>query len=267
MKQLKSTIQDLGEVFNRSISVKYLAEPFVAFDEKRPASEVRDFMSKRDFDIVGVRRDGVVVGYVKRDELLDEPVGAYVKPLDEQFVLEDWRPMLDAMQLLEKSAYVLVVVMGDIFGIITKGDLQKAPIRMWLFGMLSILEMQFLRLIRAAYPQDSWTGLITKKRLDDARECLKDRKKRNEAIDLADCLQFADKRDIILKTDYLRDALGFISKPKGKKLLNDLKDLRDDLAHSQDIIAGRWPKLIDLARKAEDLLNNCEDWKPNSLSN
>jgi hypothetical protein len=72
MKHLKSSLRDLRQVFDRSISVRYLAEPFVSFDAQRHAPEVRTFMEARDFDIVGVRQNGAVVGCVCRADLQED---------------------------------------------------------------------------------------------------------------------------------------------------------------------------------------------------
>ena len=87
-----------------------------------------------------------------------------------------------------------------------------------------------------------------------AEQLLQERRHRNEAIDLADCLQFTDKRTIVLKSNSLRHALGFPSKGKGEELLKTLEHLRDELAHAQDIITGRWPQLVEFAQRAEELL-------------
>lgn len=262
MKHLKSSLRDLRQVFDRSVSVRYIAAPFVSFDAQRHAPAVWTFMEAKDFDIVGVRQNGTVVGYVCRADLQEGTLEQYVRPFDEQLLLDDWSPMLTVLQLLARFPQVFVVVMGEVSGIIMKGDLQKAPVRMWLFGVLSLLEMQFLRLIRTTYPQDSWKGLLSAKRLATAEELLQKRKYRNEAIDLVDCLQFADKRTIVLKNDSLRHALSFPSKSEGEKLLKDLEHLRDELAHAQDIITGRWPQLVAFAQRAEELLAACETLEP-----
>jgi hypothetical protein len=262
MKHLKSSLHDLRQVFDRSVSVRYIAEPFVSFDAQRHAPDVWAFMEAKDFDIVGMRQNGTIMGYVHRADLRDGTLEQYVRPFDEQLLLDDWSPLLAVLELLARFLQVFVVVMGEVSGIIMKGDLQKAPLRMWLFGVLSLLEMQFLRLIRTAYPQDSWKGLISEERLAMAERLLLDRKHRNEAIDLADCLQFTDKRTIVLRSDSLRNALGFSSKGKGEELLKALEHLRDELAHAQDIVTGRWPQLVEFAQKAEELLAACEALEP-----
>jgi hypothetical protein len=264
MKHLKSSLYDLHQLFDRSVSVRHLAEPFISFDAQRLAPEVRAFMEAKDFDIVGVRYNGAVKGYVERATLKEGTLEQYQSEFDRRLILEEWRPILEALQLLAESSHVFVVAMGEVAGIITKGDLQKAPMRMWLFGVLSLLEMQFLRLIRAAYLHDSWTSLISPGRLKKARQLLQDRQRRNEAIDLADCLQFADKRTILVKSDRLCHDLGWTSKGVAKDLFEELKHLRDELAHAQDIITGRWPKLVELVKTAEKLLATCEELEPES---
>jgi hypothetical protein len=109
---------------------------------------------------------------------------------------------------------------------------------------------------------NSWRSLISPDRLEKAQQLLQDRKRQNEAIDLADCLQFADKRTIFVKSDRLCDVLGCTSKGVAKDLLEELERLRDELAHAQDIITGRWPRLIELAKTAEQFLAACEDLGP-----
>jgi len=70
---------------------------------------------------------------------------------------------------------------------------------------------------------------------------------RREEIDVADCLQICDKRDLILKKGGSA-RLGFESKSKANGFFSDAEDLRNRLAHSQDLVLGTsWPAVIDLA--------------------
>jgi hypothetical protein len=63
-----------------------------------------------------------------------------------------------------------------------------------------------------------------------------------------------------------RHVLGCTSKGLGKDLLEELEHLRDELAHAQDIITGRWPRLVELAKTAEQILAACEVLKPEPTS-
>lgn len=259
MKHLKSSLRDLRQMIDQAVCVKYLTEPILSFDAERSACETRLFMETRDFDIVGVREAGHVVGYVCREELNDGQIRDYLKEFDDRFLLEDAMPMLHALKLLVATRQVFVITLGRVSGIITKGDLQKPPMRMWLFSIVSLLEMQLLRLIKARHPRESWKSLLNGNRLEKAQQILTGRKSRNEAIDLADCLQLADKRTVILKTDGLWQQLGFTSKSACEAQLAEIELLRDELAHSQDIISGRWPQLVELAENTERLLAACEE--------
>ncbi len=180
-------------------------------------------------------------------DLDDGTLGERICRFEPSDRLPDTTPLIDVFWALRNSSRVFVLLLGQVGGIVTRGDLQKAPVRMWLFGLVSLIEMQLLRMIREHYPNDAWKRLLSDGRLAKAKEYHDDRRRRNEAIDLADCLQFADKRDIVLATTELRNAAGLEPKGSSERLLKDLEKLRDNLAHAQDIVTGYWPKLVDLA--------------------
>jgi hypothetical protein len=129
---------------------------------------------------------------------------------------------------------------------------------MWLFGLISLIEMQLLRIIRESYPGEEWKDLINHHRLSNTNKILSERQSNNTAIDLADCLQFCDKRDIVLKSNEIREKLGFNN--KSEIFLKGLEELRNNLCHAQDIITGNWPNIIDLAIEAENFLHKCEEF-------
>ena len=82
MKHLKSSLKDLHRLFDRSVTARHLAEPFVSFDGPRQATEVLTFMEEKDFDVVGVRWNGQLVGYVNRDELTGGTLDNHLRPFE-----------------------------------------------------------------------------------------------------------------------------------------------------------------------------------------
>lgn len=258
MKHLKSSLRDLRHLFEHSLAARELAEPIASFDDSQAVEIARAFMEKEDFDVVGVRRNGLIAGYTDRSALSRGTIGDHLLKFENAVVFSELAPIVEVLPRLVETPRVFVGSTDRVWGIITRGDLQKAPMRMSLFGLLSLLEMQLLRLIRVVYPDAAWRDMLSSGRIEAAEKILDDRRRRNEGTDLADCLQFADKRTIVVKSERLCAWLRFDSRAKAESRLKNLQELRNDLAHSQDILAGRWPGIVELANLAEDLLEHCE---------
>ena len=258
MKQLKSSLGDLRRLFARTITLRDIAEPLVSFDHGQSAAEVRTFMERREYDVVGVRENGVVTGCVMRNDLASGTIGSHLRVFGREEVLPDSEPLLAAFAALRERRHVFINVFGHVGGIITRGDLQKAPVRLWLFGLLSLLEMQMLRVVRERYPADSWTPLLTEERAAGARRIFEERRRRNEENDLSDCLQLGDKACILMKDSMLFGLSGFESKRSLETFFNEVNTLRNALAHANDILNGRWPALADLVTSLETILAQLE---------
>lgn len=258
MKQLKSSLGDLRRLFARTITLRDIAEPLVSFDHSQSAATVRSFMETREFDVVGVREHGVVTGFLVRDDLEGPTAGEHRRPFSPDLVLPDGEPLLSAFAALRERRHVFITVLGHVGGIVTRGDLQKAPVRLWLFGLVSLLEMQMLRVVRERYPNDAWTELLTEERVAGAKRVFDERRRRNEENDLSDCLQLGDKATVLMKDPELFALSGFASKRALETFFKDVGALRNALAHSNDILSGRWPALVDLVTDLESLLERLE---------
>ena len=247
----------MRRLFNEAIPASSIAEPLVSFDDTCSGTTVGEFMRTRGFDVVGVRSSGLTVGYVDQSEVGEGALAGYLHGFEDDDCLPDRTSLLAAFQVVRQRDRAFVTYLGHVAGIITRGDLQKAPVRMWFFNLVSLLEMQMLRLVRQHYPGGEWQAKISPQRVGQAETLLSDRQRRNEAIDLADCLEFCDKATIIRKTG---DCWGLFgeSRSEAKRFLDDARNLRDALAHSQDIVTNRWPRLVDLAQDLESALNHLD---------
>lgn len=258
MKQLKSSLGDLRRLFTRTITLRDIAEPLVSFDHIQSADEVLAFMQSREFDVVGVREHGVVVGLALRSALKGGTVGDHRQPFSLVDVLADTEPLHSAFDALRDRRHLFVTVLGHVGGIVTRGDLQKAPVRLWLFGLVSLLEMQLLRVIRERFPGESWGALLSEDRVQSASRLFAERQRRNEGNDLSDCLQLGDKAAILMKDPELFALSGFASKRSLESFFKEVGMIRNALAHANDILAGRWPALVDLVSQLESLLERLE---------
>lgn len=250
-------------MFVRNITLRDIAEPLASFDWNQPASEVRAFMESRGFDVVGLRESGLVTGFVARDELRNGAAGKYRRAFVASEVLPESEPLLSAFSALKLKRHVFIAVLGQVGGIVTRGDLQKAPVRLWLFGLVSLLETQLLRLIRSRYPAESWHPRISADRLEGVRKVYADRKRRREEIDLSDCLQLGDKAAIFLKDKELFALSGFGSRQALENFFKEMVSLRNGLAHANPILSKNWEEFTDLLSAAENFLARVEPFDAN----
>ena len=260
MKRVKQTTHaDLRRMFESAITVRDITEPLVCYDAERNAAEVKPFLDECDFDVAGVRQNGRVLGYLERERLMDGRVEDHLIRFGEGDVVLETEPLVRVIQLLEARRAFFVTAFGQVAGIVTRGDLQKSAVRMWLFGLISLIEMQMLWLIRERHPNEAWKPFLkSSKGLKTAQWHFDIRRGRNEAIDLVGCLLLSDKADIFRKDPSLdklmcRSGLGMDS-----TFFRELVSLRDDLAHAHDIVTNRWPRLPKLVQEAERLLNALE---------
>ena len=265
MKQLRSSFKDFRQVFDQGLSVRYIAEPLFSFDSQMDAEEVHKIMKQNEFDVAGIREGGSISGMVNRKNLGRGMLVKFKEEINNNSYVQDWEHMLNVLESLKNHQQLFVIAMGEVFGIVMLGDLQKAPVRMWFFGVVSLLEMQLLRVIRITFPNEEWKFFLTDERLAMAQIILSQRKEQNIQIDLADCLQLADKVVIVLEKEQVMNTLGIETKRQGNKFLGKIERLRNDLAHSQDFVTSSWPELVYLIKRAEKFVEKCETYNPESI--
>jgi hypothetical protein len=233
-------------VFTESFAARDIAEPLASFDAGTVATDVRDFMQARDFDVVGIRHEGQVVGYVERGRLQDGACEQFRQGFEEATVLDDSAALLRVLMQLNQTPFVFVAVLGKVGGIITRADLQKPPVRMWLFGIVTLIETRFTELIERHCPGDTWKKYLSEARLQKAQALLDERGRRNQTLQLFDCLQFSDKGQIIARNEEIRKFTVFSSRRQAEETVKKLEQLRNNLAHAQDILTSDWDTIIRL---------------------
>jgi hypothetical protein len=257
MKRLK--LEDVRGLFENSITIRSIAEELQSRNAGEDASIVLKSMETLDFDVMGIEEEGVTYGYVERLRLGTGPCRNYQRIFHPSELIAESTPLVDLLPILRDVPRIFVIYSNRVNGIVTRGDLQKAPVRMLLFGLVTLLETLLLRLVQIHYPQDSWQKVLNSGRLEAARKLQAERKARNEAIELSDCLQFCDKRELVLRCPRGRAYLGFRSKRMGQLILEEAEELRNKLAHAQDLVSGSsWQQVIRIAAEAEALLERGE---------
>jgi hypothetical protein len=146
-----------------------------------------------------------------------------------------------------------VVTLGGVAATITRTEIQSPLVRMWLFGMITLFEMDLVRRIDSRWPQGAWEAQVPATRLEKARALRAERARRGQESTLLDCLQFSDKALLVIEDPGQVGDFGLASKAVAKRVVKELESLRNNLAHSQDIVLHDWPQIARLARRMQAL--------------
>ena len=93
--------------------------------------------------------------------------------------------------------------------------------------------------------------VFVKRRLEKALALQTERQRRNQDPRLLDCLQFSDKAQIVVRNEALCDQIGFASRRRGDEVIKNLEKLRNNLAHTQDIVSLDWETIVTISENLE----------------
>ena len=77
-----------------------------------------------------------------------------LRPFDEDTLIPNSTSITEVVLRLDRFPRLFVRSLGTVAGVVTRADLQDPPVRMWLFGMITVLEMRFLHLIEANFSDE-----------------------------------------------------------------------------------------------------------------
>lgn len=232
------SVERLSRTFTHSMSALDLAEPLLSLDENQTTNAARELMLARGVSVLGARRDGVIVGWVNAELPSDGKLKDAMRTFHNAAILDESAGFEVVLGALPEAEHVFIEWLGEIAGVITRNDLQKAPLRMWLFGAVTLFDMNLTWAIEELYPGDSWQSLISAGRRDKAIALHAERTRTGSECRMVDCLQIKDKSDIILKDKENMAVIGFPSRNEADRAARDVEKLRNHLAHAQALEAS-----------------------------
>jgi hypothetical protein len=243
----------LRRVLGTAFTAGDIARPLRSFDVEKIAVETREILKDDSMELVCLRINGLIKGYAWRSELVDGLCGEHFRPFRASEVVASTSPPAEVIHVLTLHPYVFVTVWGEVHGVISRGDINKPIVRMWLFGIVTVVETALVQMISEYFPDGSWSEKMTHARLQKALALQKERKRRQQNCRVEECLQFSDKAQLLIDHPEGRKLFGFSSKRDAQRAFQDLESLRNNLAHSQDIATHDWGAIARLAARLEAL--------------
>lgn len=237
-------------LFSEAFTAKDIAEPLPSFDGDRPAEEVRGLMEEAGLAVAGIRDRGEVIGYVRREDLESGSCLDCTRGFSPDQQIYGDANLSDVILVLSRHDHCFVSILSAVTGVITRTDMEKPIVRMWLFGIITMIEIRLTELIRETWPGASWVERCSKGRVQKARTLLEERHRRGARhIDLLDCLQLSDKSYLLVQDQEFLRGFGFKSKSQADQAIRSLESLRNNLAHGQSITTQDWPQIVRISQR------------------
>jgi len=263
-------VSEIRRLFETGVTVRSIYEPLKACSAEADATEMMQLLNERSFAVAGVKEvDKPITHFVTADDLKKGgTVQDHAQRISIEDVISDATPLAKMFSLLGAHPYSFVLVDDLIAGIITRADLNKPPARIYLFGLVSLLEMHLVFWINKEFGDDAWKQHLKEARIEQAFGIYEQRKQKHQELNLCECLQVCDKADVVITHQELRDLFGINNKSEGRKLFKRAQDLRDLLAHAQaNLVEGTtWEDLTKTVTWIEDTLE-ASDNKIEQLAN
>lgn len=231
----KTAYNILEEIFTNQINVMNIAVPINPLDYKAARKLCRD----NNFDVHLVKEPD------REDLHVYEKSTDSIRLLHESEVISESTPLLDVIDILCNKNQVFVKVKRNVTHLVTRSDLDTIPVRIWLFGMISIFEFELKEKINQL--SIKWEKKLSSDRLAKAEKLFALKQSKNEEISLLGCIQLVDIGTIVSKSwEHFNDYFpSEYSKKNIQSSFNRIKTLRDALAHVQKLCL-EWPEIHNL---------------------
>jgi len=244
----------LVRLFTEAFTAQHIAVPLRSFDVSASCDHVAEVMDAHGLEVVCLREQGEINGYLRRADLGAGRCGEHMRRFRDGQVIDGESSLSDVIHILTLQQYGFIAVLGGVAGYFSRSDINKPVVRMWLFGIITFIEMELMKVIETYYPDDGWRSLITAQRLQRAEGLQVERQRRGQQCRLLDCLQLSDKGRILISSDETLALFGLESRRAAKKIVRELESLRNNLAHAQDIITYDWAQIARLSHRLEETL-------------
>ena len=188
----------------------------------------------------------------KREDLHGKHSGDHMRLFRPGQTISADSSLIDVIHILTLQRYGFITVLGEVAGYFSRNDINKPVVRMWLFGIITFIEMEVLKIIIKHFPDDSWKSAITDKRLELASKLQQERERRGQQSTLLDCLQFSDKAKILISKQETMEEIGLGSRSSAKKVIKEIESLRNNLSHAQDIVTYDWAQIVRITQRLQE---------------
>ena len=238
------------------------------------ANEVVSRNDRREekYDYLPVENDsGAIVGLFQATHPAAVPslagtlVSSRMDPLSDINLVGEEASILDFIKTIDTKPYRLVVAGPGIAGIVTWSDLQKSPVRVALFGLITGLEIEMAGAIRRRYRtmdpmEPEWMRHLDGKEGRKLRGRIRNSRENDSEVDALVYTDICHKATILSAIHCPEPWVDTARKDE----FGEIKNLRNRVAHARDYATSR-EEADHVCRVARNLVRIREEvvqWRP-----
>lgn len=211
-------------------------------------------MKKENYDIMPVKENNKFIGYVVRDLLMEmKQIETAMQEIELDLVVSTDTRAHEMIELFQKSKFFFVNRANDLVGLVTYADLDKIPVRVWFFILISRFESLLLQLIKSFYEKKSWLNKLTTKRRKKITDLLNEKRKHDIDISPEDCLNLGDMIELLGRDKELRSFVGYPSRKSCENECSGLADLRNKVMHPSVSLVRSFDRAKELGDRKDKI--------------
>ncbi|MEA3242180.1 MAG: HD domain-containing protein [Pseudomonadota bacterium] len=136
--------QHFKRMFMEIFTAKDIAEGLLSFDAGSECAGVKTVLERGRKTVASVRVNGEVQGYLRLSDLEAGQCADCFRHFTVDQVLSGSAALSDVIHVLTRHDYCFVTMLGNVSGVISRDDINKPMVRMWLFGIVTMIELSTL---------------------------------------------------------------------------------------------------------------------------
>ena len=170
-RRMGTRVKEIRTLFDKDVTVRSIYEPLKACLADADALEMAALLEGRGFDVAGVKEPDIdsIIRFVTAVSLKGGGnVRDHAMDIAIDNLIADATSLAKVFSILRTREYSFVVVDENVARIITRADLNKPPARIYLFGLVSLLEMHLVFWIREEFGDEAWKQHLKESRIEQA---------------------------------------------------------------------------------------------------
>jgi hypothetical protein len=203
------------------------------------AKDAYEELARRDFDYSPVD-ERPRHRFVTRAELKGRggKVDRAARVIDATRMVTATLGLANGVSLLGEHDFYFVLSGNEVSGIVTRADIQQAPVSMVALSFILAAEVGMNRLING-WLTETWDRIISPSECTAADKILEDRRRHNAQMSLLDCLPLRVRMKLLLQEATLKVNLFPAATAEIEDWKRTLIDLRNTLAHGGSLLGAR----------------------------